>query len=337
MGSFNSRAPPRAPESSRGGDSFSGGNSRFSDRKPEGGGDFGRGDRDRDSNFSSRYGGGDSRSGGGSSFGERSGGGGFKPNNFVSDPRFNFSGSSSGGHGGDNSSHSAPLATLGPTAEELKALEDIKKAKAAKAAERAEAEQKVKDAKEAAKEAAAAALEKAISAAQVAVGAADEALKTGLKGEPLMAHIQGMEVKPSGAALAEVVLKSLSDPLSTKWVRPAEYGSAIKFLLGGDSKLQLALIRAIQIHLHGLKFPKVDDKGKKTSVIHLLFYSLYNFEIVDPAGFALWADDDDDSNGKTDAIVQTTSFYDYLREEEEGGDEEEEDDDEIDAPRPTVK
>ena len=351
MGKFKSAAsrtglPPRAyegggdfgrPSSSRpSGDNYGGGGSRFGDRKPS---DFGSGggssfNRDSGSRFSG--GGGDSRGGGG--FGDRGGGsygdrgsGGYRGNDVV-DPRFNFSSSSSG--------HHAPAATilpsLGPTPEEIKAAEDLKAAKAAKAAERAEAERKANEAKAAAKEAANAALEVAKSAAEVAAGAATEAFTTGLKGEALTNHISGMEVKPSGAALTAVVLSNLQDPLSTKWCRMTEYGSAIKCLVADDNSLQLATLKAVQTHLHPLKFPKVMEKQKMTSVIAMLFMSLYNFEIIDPAGFALWSEDDDDSNGKIDAIVQTTSFFQYLQEEEDG-DEEEEEDDEIDAPRSTIK
>ena len=369
MGKFKSTAsrtglPPRAyegggggdfgrPSSSRpSGDNYGGGGSRFGDRKPSdfsgGGSSFNRDsgssfNRDSGSSFNrdsgSRFSGGGSDSRGGGGFSDRGGGGpygdrgsgGYRGNE-VSDPRFNFSSSSSGHHA------PAPttLPSLGPTPEEIKAAEDLKIAKAAKAAERAEAERKANEAKVAAKEAASVALAVAKSAAEVAAGAATEAFTTGLKGEALTNHISGMEVKPSGAALTAIVLSNLQDPLNTKWCRIAEYGSAIKCLVADDNALQLATLKAIQVHLHPLKFPKVLEKQKLTSVIAMLFMSLYNFEIIDPAGFALWSEDDDDSNGKIDAIVQTTSFFQFLQEEEDG-EEEEEDDDEIDAPRPTIK
>lgn len=358
-GAARSALPPRAPESQRFSTLGGGENSnRFGDRKSSdfnggGGGSFGR-DRERDSG-SNRFGGGgsESRSGGssfsdrssgsygdrnsGSSFGERGGGGGYRGSNDVSDPRFKFSTSSSGGHSGE-SSHSTPLPSFGPTAEELKVAEDAKKAKEVKAAKRAEVEKTAQEAKEAAKEAAIVALEQANSAAEVAAGAAAEAFTTGLKGEALVSFISEMEVKPSGAALIRVVMSNLHDPVGVKWCTLPEYGSAIKNLLGGDSQLQFAAIRAIQIHLHGIKFPKVTDKGKTSSLMGLLFFSLYGSEIVDPAGFSIWSDHDDDSFGKIDAIVQTTSFFQYLQEEEEeGGFEEDEEDEEIDAPRSTVK
>ena len=349
MGKFNkssasrSTMPPRAADgggdfgrfaSSRpGGDSFSGGGSRFGDRKPSdfsgGGSSFGN----RDSG--SRFGGGDSnRYGdrGGSSYGDRGGGGGYRGND-ISDPRFNFSSSSSGHH----DPAPLPLPSFAPTAEEIKAAEDLKKAKAAKQAERAESERKLNEAKAAAKEAANIALEVEKAAAEVAAGAAAEAFSTGLKGEELVQHINKMEVKPTGAALTAVVLSNLQDPVSMKWCRIAEYGAAMKNLIGGSSTLQLATLKAIQLHLFALKFPKVMDKQKMSSVMAMLFMSLYSNEIIDPAGFSLWAEDDDDSNGKIDAIVQTTNFFQFLTEEEDGDEEEEDDDNEIDAPRPTVK
>lgn len=342
-----STLPPRAPEgqsdfgrfsSARptGGDGFGSGGSRFGDRKPSDFSGGGSSFASRDSG--SRYGGGDARGGsgfgdrGGSSYGDRGSSGGYRGNDVV-DPRFNFSPSSSSHH----DSAASALPSFGPTAEEIKAAEDLKIAKANKAAERAEAERKINEAKTAAKEAAALALEVARGAAEIAAGAATEAFMTGLKGEALASHINAMEVKPSGAALIAVILSNLQDPVSIKWCRIAEFGAAIKSLVVGNSKLQLSALHAVQIHLHALKFPKVMDKQKMQSVIAMTFMSLYNFEIVDSAGFSLWADDDDDSSGKIDAIVQTTSFFQYLQEEENGDDEEEDDDDEIDAPRPTIK
>ena len=351
MGKFKSSTlrstlPPRAPDgqsdfgrfsSARpsGGDGFGSGGSRFGDRKPSdfGGGGSSFGNRDS----GSRYGGGDARGGsgfgdrGGSSYGDRGSSGGYRGNDVV-DPRFNFSPSSSSHH-----DSAAALPSFGPTPEEIKAAEDLKKAKANKAAERAEVERKLNEAKTAAKEAAALALEAARGAAEIAAGAATEAYMTGLKGDALVSHIDAMAVKPSGAALIAVILSNLQDPVNIKWCRIAEYGAAIKNLVVGDSKLQLSALHAVQIHLHALKFPKVMDKQKMTSVIAMTFMSLYNFEIVDSAGFSLWADDDDDSSGKIDAIVQTTNFFQHLQEEENGDDEEEDDDDEIDAPRPTIK
>ena len=358
-GAARSALPSRAPDSQRfsalgGGES----NNRFGDRKSSdfnggggGSGSFGR-DRERDSgsrfggggndsrgvsNFSDRSSGGYGERSGASSFGERSGGGGYRGNNDVSDPRFKFSTSSSGGGHGGESSNNISLPSFGPSAEELKAAEETKKAKEVKAAKRAEAEKSAQDAKDAAKEAAFLALEQAKSAAEIAAGAAVEAFTSGLKGKDLENFINKMEVKPSGAALIGVVMSNLQDPFSTKWCAPVEYGCALKYLLGGDCQLQFAAIRAVQIKLHGLKFPKITDKGKTSSLMALLFMSLYSHEIVDPAGFSVWSDHDDDSHGKIDAIVQTTGFFQFLQEEEEGNFEEEEEDEEIDAPRPTVK
>ena len=228
------------------------------------------------------------------------------------------------------------MPTLGPTPEELAAIEEAKIAKAAKAAERAEAERKAKEAKEAAKEAERVAQEEAKAAAVVAAGAAGEAYATGLKGEALVAHLKGMAVKPTGAALVAIVMSKLEEPTSLKWCAIVEYGAAIKSLVGDNAKAQAAALHAIQAHLNSLptKFPKVELKGKTRAVIEALFQLFYANEVVDTMGFFEWADDDDDSNGKLTAVVQTTSFMQFLREDEDGDEEGEEgDDEEIDAPR----
>lgn len=321
-------APPRAPAS----DNFGGNDSRF-----------GGGDRER-SDFSGGGGGGsfgrdrDTRGGGGGSYGDRGSGGagGYGGRNEVSDPRFagKFGSSSSGGHGGDSTIKQSPLPSFGPTPEEMKAADELKASKAAKAAERIETERKVKEAKEAAREAAKIVLEEIRVAATIAAQAATEAFITGLKGVALVNHIQGMEVKPSGAALTAVVLSNLEDPFSLKWCTKTEYGLAVRTMLGGDFKLQQATLHALQFHANTLKFPKIMVKEKKCSLIEMLFKHMYSHEIVDTAGFQMWAEDDDESNGKIDAIVQTTNFFQFLQEEEEGnGGDEEEEDDEIDAPR----
>ncbi len=266
------------------------------------------------------------------------GGGGFGGggDDFNSDPRFAGKFGSNSGGGGGGSGSNAPLPTLGPTPEELAAIEEAKVAKAAKAAERAETERKAKEAKEAAKEAERVAQEEAKAAAVVASGAAGEAYGTGLKGDALVAYLKGMAVKPTGAALVSAVMSKLEDASNLKWCGIAEYGAAIKSLVGDNAKAQAAALHAIQAHLNSLpaKFPKMETKGKTRAVIEVLFQLLYANEVVDPAGFHEWADDDDDSNGKLTAVVQTTSFLQFLREaDEDGGEGEEGDDDEIDAPR----
>jgi hypothetical protein len=219
----------------------------------------------------------------------------------------------------------------------MKAADELKASKAAKAAERADVERKAKEAKEAAKEKANSALEAAKEAATIATKAATEAFITGLKGAALVTHIEGMEIKPSGAALTAVVLSNLEDPLSLKWCTKTEFGLAVKTMLGGDLKLQMETLHALQFHAHNLKFPKIMVKEKKCSLIEMLFKHMYSHDIVDTEGFQMWAEDDDESKGKIDAIVQTTNFFQFLIEEEEGeGDYEEEEDDEIDAPRTFV-
>lgn len=169
-------------------------------------------------------------------------------------------------------------------------------------------------------------------------------LDTGLKGADLRAHLQGLaetEQRPAGSALARQVLTRLADPASLPyiWATDAEYGSALKLLLAGKVSDQLDTLYALQAHCHGLKFPKIDVKGKPSALIELLYSYFSHSGIVEDEAYLQWADDDSETGergaGKMTAVVQTTNFFLALRTVPDRGEEDEDDD--VDEERETWK
>jgi hypothetical protein len=232
-------------------------------------------------------------------------------------------------------------------AQALKAVEDEKAAKAAKKQEKLEAERKAKEAKEAAAAAAAAAVEQAKTDLAMAHAAAEEAVATGLKGSSLLAHVNGLATKPSGAALLKSVLAAADtagtgDVTQSKWWVKEEYGEALTALLqtpaASAAKQQLAALYVVQGFCHSRKFPKVDIKGKPHKVIEVIFALLMNNDMVEPDVYVAWADDENpiEEAGRVTAIVQSTTFVQSIREADVEEFDEDEEQEEIDEPRQTV-
>jgi hypothetical protein len=234
-----------------------------------------------------------------------------------------------------------PTAPTGPSPAELKAAAEAeqKAAKAAKRAEREEAERKAKEAKEAAAAEAAAALEKAKNEQAIAIAAAADVMASGLKGTALLAHVKGVEVKPTGSAVLKALLEKLDDVTTTKWWVKDEFGTVLTELLKDSVKEQVNALYVVQAYCHSKKFPKVEVKGKPAKLIEVLLAVLLNNGMVDSESVLAWADDDNaaEVGGRLDAIVQTTSFVQAIREALAADEEEGDEIDDIDAPREFVR
>ena len=232
-----------------------------------------------------------------------------------------------------------PILSTGPSPVALKAAEDAKAAKAAKKLEREEAERRAKEAKEAAASAAAAALEKKKTDHAIALAAASDALATGLTGNALLSHINGIDPKPSAGALLKEILSKhdISEVSSWKWFKKDQYGDVLVALVAGSVPSQVAVLFSVQEYCFERKFPKVEIDGKTRKLIELLFTLLLTSNIVDPEGYIAWIDDDDaaDMPGRTDAVVQIGPFIQTVRESLIDEFDEEEDE-EIDAPRECI-
>jgi len=212
-------------------------------------------------------------------------------------------------------------------------------AKAEKAKKREEEERLAREAKEAKQKAEKDALEALKAADENAKVAAQDAIASGLLGEKLYDHIKNMEKKPTGASLIFKVLSIQSDVSSLTWCTSAQYGFAIKSLLEGKIKDQVAAIYAIQECCHSKKFPKIDVKGAKRNLIEVIFQLVYKNDIIEHEAFSKWSDDDNITNipGKQDAAFQTVNFFTVINEPSEDEYDEDEEEEEIDAPREVVK
>ena len=212
-------------------------------------------------------------------------------------------------------------------------------AKAEKAKKREEEERAAKEAKEAKLKAERDAIDALKAAEDNARAAADAAVASGHLGEKLYDHIQSMEKKPSGASLIFKVLSLQTELSSLVWCTKAQYGSAIKSLLEGKIKDQVAAIYAIQEFCHSKKFPKIDVKGTKRNFIEVVFQLLYKNDIFEHEAFSRWSDDDNLTNipGKQDAAFQTVQFFTVLNEVSDEEYDEDEEEEEIDAPREIVR
>lgn len=212
-------------------------------------------------------------------------------------------------------------------------------AKAEKAKKREEEERLAKEAKEAKLKAEKDALEALKAADESAKVAAQDAMNSGMLGEKLYDHIKNMEKKPTGASLIFKVLSIQSDMSSLSWCTTAQYGFAIKSLLEGRIKEQVAAIYSVQEYCHSKKFPKIDVKGTKRNLIEVIFQLLYKNEIIEHEAFSKWSDDDNITNipGKQDAAFQTVNFFSVINEPSEDEYDEDEEEEEIDAPREIVR
>jgi hypothetical protein len=227
----------------------------------------------------------------------------------------------------------------GPSAAELKAIEDAKAAKIAKKAEREANEKAAREKKELAAIAEKERKERELIEAEAAGKSAITALSSGLKGSALVDEIKSLGAQaPTGAALLYQVLEqSNDDVLSSNWWTDAEYGEALKKLLAGSQKKEVAALYSVQIYCAEKKFPKVKVNGVTKKVIESLFGILLSNELIDGESFLAWTEDDEgeDSLGRLDAIVQTTALVNSIREAlvMEDSEEEEEEEEEIDASR----
>lgn len=212
-------------------------------------------------------------------------------------------------------------------------------AKAEKAKKREEEEKAAKEAKEAKLKAEKDAAEILKAAGESARLAAEEAVASGIVGEKLYDHINSMEKKPTGASIIFKVLSIQTDLSSLLWLTKAQYGSAIKSLLEGKIKDQVAAIYAVQEFCHSKKFPKIDVKGTKRNLIEIIFSLLYKNDIVEHDAFSKWSDDDNLTNipGKQDSAFQTVNFFTMLNEVSDEEYDEDEEEEEIDAPREIVR
>jgi hypothetical protein len=237
---------------------------------------------------------------------------------------------------GPKGAAAVPLPTLGPSADEEAAAKAAKeKEKQAKKAAREEAERKALEEKAAAKAAKEAEIAAAAAAAEAALSVASAVFASRKVGVELAEHTAKLALKPTAAALLTEILKNLSEAevQALKWCVPAQYGAALKELVG-NAKDQLAVIYACQKYCHAHQFPKVGEK--KSPLIQLMFQVLYKYDICNEDGFSAWSDDDADLPGRVNATVQTTSFMAVLFEPQEADEEDEDAEaDEIDAPRET--
>jgi len=247
--------------------------------------------------------------------------------------------SHSSSHSSAPAPSSAPRELSKAEIEARNALAAKEAAKAEKAKKREEEERAAKEAKEAKLKAEKDAMETLKAAEESARSAADEAIASGIVGDKLYDHIKSMEKKPTGASIIFKVLSIQSDVSSLLWCTKAQYGSAIKSLLEGKIKDQVAAIYAIQEFCHSKKFPKIDVKGTKRNLIEVIFQLLYKNEILEHEAFSKWSDDDNLTNipGKQDAAFQTVNFFTVLNEVSDEEYDEDEEEEEIDAPREIVK
>lgn len=227
---------------------------------------------------------------------------------------------------------------------EIAREEEAKAAKLAKKKEKEAAKKKEKEEREAAKAAEDAKKQEELERVEKAKTIASQVYATGLKGDALVEHITALSEKPTGSTLMREIFASHGDINSLQWGANDEYGAALSYLIGTNTKDMVGTLNEAQRYCHGLKFPKVEVKGNKKSLFERFFTLFYQREIVSEDGFSAWADDDDDTvPGRVDAVVQTTAFLrvitEVIEDDEEGeeGDEgEEEEEDEIDAPRETA-
>lgn len=223
--------------------------------------------------------------------------------------------------------------------------ENVKKVdpkKAAKAAARAEEEKKRQQEKEAALAAKEAKMQAEKDAREKASKLSQDIIATGIKGDDLVKHIEGLEIKPEPASMVSILLAQITDPTvnaanACRWCTKSEYGQALATLNKGNAMKQLFCLYEVQKYCDGLKFPKIEVKGEKLNLIEVMFQVMYTNEVVDNDGFGLWSDDDNDEiPGKLNAVVQTTNFISMLNEVDEDEENEEVEDDEVDAVRETI-
>lgn len=158
-------------------------------------------------------------------------------------------------------------------------------------------------------------------------------IASGHKGTALVNYLKSLEAAPSGSALFKAVVRNVPDIPTAEWISLAEFGSALKFALRGDSYGQLLSLYHIQAYCFEQHFPKVKDSKK--NLIEFLMEQLFKVDIIDIKSFISWSEDDQEVEGKQTALIQTTTFFQILNatSESEG---EEEDDGDIDSPLPTV-
>jgi hypothetical protein len=137
------------------------------------------------------------------------------------------------------------------------------------------------------------------------------------------------------AAVAAVVVqdcRGLEEEACTKKIKAAE--PLYEWLFGKDPRPQpkLHFLFELQVAAHGLSLPRLSPA---TSVIELIFDTLYMEDIIQEGYFHMWREDaDDERPGKIETMLSISIWLDWLKTakvEGEDSDEEEDSDEDDDS------
>jgi hypothetical protein len=134
------------------------------------------------------------------------------------------------------------------------------------------------------------------------------------------------------AAVAEVVVyncRGLAEEACAKKIKAAEPLFVWLFEKDPRPQSKLHFLFELQVAAHGMSLPRLSPA---TSVLELIFDTLYMEDIVQEGYFQMWREDaDDERPGKIETMLSVTIWLDWLNTAKvEGEDTDEEDDDEED-------
>jgi len=137
------------------------------------------------------------------------------------------------------------------------------------------------------------------------------------------------------AAVAAVVVhncRGLEEDACTEKIKAAEPLYEWLFEKDPRPRSKLHFLFELQVAAHSMALPRL---SAATSVIELIFDTLYMEDIIPEGYFRLWQDDaDDERPGKIETMLSVTIWLDWLKnakvEGEDSEDEDEDDDDEDD-------
>lgn len=142
-------------------------------------------------------------------------------------------------------------------------------------------------------------------------------------------ELESPELSAAVAAVAVQNCRGLTEDACTKKIKAAEPLFTWLFETDPRSHSKLHFIFELQVAAYGSKLPRL---SAATSVLELIFDTLYMEDIIQEGHFRLWQDDaDDERPGKIETMLSVSIWLDWLKTakvEGESSDEEEEDDDE---------